>query len=315
MGKDDSIDSSYKQAYERERKARQQAEEILEAKSRHLYTVVQQLKETNEQLHRQKENLVQTEKMAAIGQLSAGIAHEINNPLAFIISNFNTLQKYYRSFVDVSNLLAHAEEGDLFAVSEILKNNDFKFISMDTDVIFSETNEGLLRIQDIIKNLRNFTHSKPGARGSVAVNDSVLSALSIVKNQIKYHCEVKTDFSNVPLIYANENELIQVLINILINASQAILKQGVIQVNTFEKENFVYIEVVDDGIGISEENLMRIFDPFYTSKPVGEGTGLGLSVSYGIIKEFGGDIVAESSPGKGTRMCIRLPIEQRIRER
>ncbi|MFL0798597.1 MAG: hypothetical protein K6L73_14040 [Cellvibrionaceae bacterium] len=310
-----STSNPYQKAYEREKKARIEAEGILERKSLELFTAVEKLKEANEALNRQRSSLVQTEKLAAIGQLSAGIAHEINNPLAFVISNFNTLHKYYQLYLDVSNMLAHSDEADFGAVKQILLNNDFKFISMDTDLIFSETNEGLMRIQEIIKNLKNFSHSKPEARESVDVNEAVISALSIVKNQIKYHCSVVTELEKIPSIHANKNELMQVIINIVMNASQAILESGEISIKTYVKDKNACITITDNGRGIPKENLGRIFDPFYTSKPVGEGTGLGLSVSYGIIQEFGGGISATSVEGKGTTMKICLPIEQRSEAR
>ncbi len=315
MATGNSTSNSYQKAYEREKKARIEAEDILERKSLELFTAVEKLKEANDTLNRQRSSLVQTEKMAAIGQLSAGIAHEINNPLAFVISNINTLRKYYQSFLNVSNMLAHSDEADFGGVKQILLNNDFKFINMDTDLIFSETNEGLMRIQEIIKNLKNFSHSQPEARESVDVNEAVISALSIVKNQIKYHCIVTTEFDKTPTIYANTNELIQVIINIVMNASQAILESGEISIKTYTDNENVCITITDNGRGIPKENLGRIFDPFYTSKPVGEGTGLGLSVSYGIIQEFGGGISAKSVEGQGATMEICLPIEQRSEAR
>lgn len=310
-----------KKAYNREKRARKETEEILEEKTLELFAANHELKAANEVLRKQQRTMVKNEKLAALGELSAGIAHEINNPLAFIISNINTLEDYCTQFTEITHVaqkVGHSGKYDSQAahsLNEALNKQDVNYIINDSRLIFEEVREGLDRVKDIVTNLKSFSRTQSSDRESADVRDCLTSALKIANNKVKYHCEVIQEFTETPLIYCNKNELTQVFLNIIINAAQAIPKQGVITLNTRCSDDYIIIDISDTGIGIPEENLDKIFNPFFTAKPLGVGTGLGLSVSYGIIKDLDGTISAESSPGKGTTFTILIPIDQRGADR
>lgn len=299
----------YQLAYEREKRARKETESILEQKTLELFNSNQELVETNEKLRQQQKSLVRTEKMAALGELSAGIAHEINNPLAFVISNTRSLQDYFRSLSELVEVLSREElskEGQ-----NALQACDLDFVREDSSVIFSDIQEGLDRVRDIVTNLKSFSRTKTGDRESVDVNDTLRSALKIVNNEVKYHCHIHESLCDIPNVYGNRNELIQVFLNVILNAAQAIPDKGNIWVSTERCDEEIKVVIKDDGDGIEEKHLDRIFNPFFTNKPVGEGTGLGLSVSYGIIKDLNGKIYVNSVLGEGAEFSIHLPTEQR----
>jgi signal transduction histidine kinase len=170
-------------------------------------------------------------------------------------------------------------------------------------------------VRDIVSNLKSFSRTQSSDRENTDVKDCIISALKIAHNKVKYHCDVIQKFTTTPLIYCNKNELTQVFLNIIINAEQAITKQGIITLSTRCSDDYIIVDISDTGIGIPEENLDKIFNPFFTAKPLGVGTGLGLSVSYGIIKDLSGTISAESTPGIGTTFTILIPIDARVGER
>lgn len=310
--------SLLKKAYSREKRARKETEEILEEKTLELFAANYELKAANETLLKQQRTMVKNEKLAALGELSAGIAHEINNPLAFIISNINSLEDYCNQFTEITyaaQKVGHSGQCDVKAADNLyqsLEKQDLNYIINDSKLIFEEVREGLDRVKDIVTNLKSFSRTQSSDRESTDVKDCLLSALKIANNKVKYHCKVIKDFNPTPSIYCNKNELTQVFLNIIINAAQAIPKQGVITLSTRCGDDYVIIDISDTGIGIPEENLDRIFNPFFTAKPLGVGTGLGLSVSYGIIKDLSGTISAESSPGAGTTFTILIPIDTRV---
>ncbi len=304
----------FERAYRREKNARRETEDILEEKTLELFTINQQLQKTNDLLRNQQKNLVKTEKLVALGKLSAGIAHEINNPLAFVISNFSSLKKYVKNY---NNLLDTIKKGaNNQELKSYIETQDFDFIRNDTNLIFEEIREGLDRVKDIVGSLKSFSRTAPADRSKVSIPPLIKEVLKLSHNETKYHCQIETNFENdLPEIYCNKNELVQVLINLVVNAAHAIKKTGTITISARSNDDYLSVDVSDTGCGIPEENIDRIFDPFFTSKPLGEGTGLGLSVSYGIIKDMDGTISVDSTPGEGSTFSILLPVDQRMSER
>ena len=286
----------------------------------------EELKEINAQLSEAKFNLVQSEKMAAIGQLAAGVAHEINNPMGFISSNFEVLQKHFDKISEflslykqkvLSNSLSSPDAAFIEAVNEL--NHKFgelklDFILEDIKDIFEETKGGMERISDIVNSLRIYARSdKADEKSYSSLQELLHQAILITNNEVKYVAKIDLKIPKDIIIYCNRNQLSQVFMNLIVNAAQAIKSQnrsnlGKITIKAKLEDNNIRIEISDDGPGIPEENLTKIFEPFFTTKEVGQGTGLGLSIAYDIIvNKHGGSIYAESTPGKGASFIISLP--------
>ena len=236
--------------------------------------------------------LVQMEKMASVGVLAAGIAHEVNNPLGFLISNLESLKDYARALAKIVPL----------------DNPKNTTILEDLSAISAESLEGALRIKKIVSDLRTFSKQSESAVNLVDINQILESTLSIVWNEIKFKIAVVKDYQAKTQVFADSTQLSQVFLNLLINASQAIPEKGTVTLSTSEDTDNVYIKISDTGPGIAPEVLPKIFDPFFSTKKT--GSGLGLSVSYNIIKSHKGQIKAESTPGKGTTFTISLPKKQ-----
>lgn len=234
--------------------------------------------------------IIHMEKMASLGLLAAGIAHEINNPLSFLISNLESLRDYTQC----------PGEGTSLGV----ENN--KTLIEDLRAITQESLEGALRIKKIVQDLRTFSRRSEAQRVLVEINQLLESTLSIIWNEIKYKIAVNKDYQAKSNILADPTQLSQVFLNILINASQAIADRGTIGLSTYEDTKNIYIKISDTGCGIPKDVLPKIFEPFFSTK---KGTGLGLSVSYNIIKHHGGDIKVESKVGYGTAFIVQLPKE------
>jgi two-component system NtrC family sensor kinase len=232
--------------------------------------------------------LIQMEKMASLGTLAAGIAHEINNPLSFLVSNLESLRDYVGRLIE--------------GISLETPNN--KVLAEDLKSMTQESLEGALRIKKIVCDLRTFSRRSETNKILVDVNQVLESTLSIIWNEIKYKAILIKDYQAKSELLAEPTQLSQVFLNILINAEQAISGKGTISLSTYEDAENVYIKISDTGCGIPAETLPKIFEPFFSTK---KGTGLGLSVSYNIIKRDGGDIKAESKVGSGTTFTIRLP--------
>ena len=279
-------------------------------------------------LRKNQPKLVQQEKLASIGQLAAGIAHELNNPIGFISSNFTSLKSYI--YVIKEYIQYYEEETSKMvqrdvSMGQLLKNlNTFKekekleYIFHDIDDLVNESMEGIQRITEIVRSLRNFSRIDTESEiEQYDINDALESTLTVAKNEIKYVADVGKQYSEVPLIECVGGEINQVLLNIIVNAAQSIKSQnredrGYIEVRTFADEEYVYCKIKDDGPGMPKEILGKIYDPFFTTKEAGKGTGLGLSISYDIIvHKHRGDLIAESTVGKGTTFTIKIPIKWR----
>ncbi len=264
--------------------------------------------------------LLQSEKMASIGQLAAGVAHEINNPIGYVHSNLGTLQTYVRGLMSLldtyDRLIAELPEKSFVALSpiqEIKRQIDYGFLREDLPQLLVESREGIERVKKIVLDLRDFSHSGQTEAEEWTLSDirrGLESTLNIVWNELKYKAEVNKHFAVLPLVECMPSQLNQVFLNLLVNAGQAIKERGTITITTSRSEREICIAIADDGVGISPENLKRIYDPFFTTKPVGKGTGLGLALSYGIVKKHHGRIEVESELGKGTCFRVFLPIIQ-----
>ena len=309
----------YKAAYERERFARKKAESLLDEKTRSLYKNVVQLQTTVDALKEAQEQLIQSEKMASIGQLAAGVAHEINNPIGFSLSNLNTLTEYIESFVKydefVVSTLPKFESKELVEQYKTTrKKEDIDFIVDDVTELLTDSIKGLKRVSQIVANLKKVTHAGELEMEACNINDIIEESIKVVWSELKYNMEVVKQFTSVPMILCHTGEIHQVLMNIFLNASHACEDKGILTIETstqsVQGNEWVLIRISDNGKGMTEEVRKKIFDPFFTTKPVGVGTGLGLSVSFGIIDKHKGKIKVTSEEGKGTTFNISLPIIQ-----
>lgn len=265
------------------------------------------------------EHLTQTEKMASIGQLAAGVAHEINNPLGYVRSNLNTLSEYMEEFKRLIALYGElslvTERNDtgtadsLRAQIEALKKEaDIEFTINDAGQIIIDSNDGISRITSIVKGLKDFSYAGGGGTARHDLNVCMNDALKIARHELKNRADLKIDLCDCLPVECRPQQLTQVLLNIIVNAVQAVQENGRIEIRTYKVNGSAYAEISDNGPGMSEDVKKRIFDPFFTTKPVGKGTGLGLSIAYNITKEHGGTLGVESQPGKGARFKMKLPL-------
>ena len=320
-------DAVYLRTLERERLARRHAESLLESRSRELFEanerISQQLSDltaANDELQRAHGQLCQNEKLASVGQLAAGVAHEINNPIAYVESNLRTLADYagrmqvliamYEQFVDT----ASARDDELGSDAEVLDalrdQLDYAYLRDDLDILVGDMQEGIGRVSEIVTSLRTYSRSDGPERRPVDIPDCIESALKIAEHETRYRCEVVTQLENVPAVDGYGGQLNQVFLNLVINAAQACDEDGRVEVTSYVDGDDVVVTVSDNGCGIPAEHLEQVFSPFYTTKAVGEGTGLGLSVSYAIVEEHGGRIMVDSQPGAGTRFSVHLPFNR-----
>ena len=272
--------------------------------------------EIDERKHLESQ-LVQSEKLASLGQLAAGVAHEINNPVGFISSNLSTLDGYFNQLQQMLDAYLHAEELIAPQASrdqlEALRTGlELDFLKEDIPILIRESKEGIGRVVQIVKDLKNFSRVDNDQTWQWAnLQQGIDSTLNIVASELKYKADVVKHYAPLPEIECLASQLNQVVMNLVINAAQAMgPERGTITIsNGVEGEN-IWLEVADNGCGIAPESVQKIFDPFFTTKPVGEGTGLGLSLSYGIVKKHRGDISVSSEVGKGTKFRVVLPIRQ-----
>ena len=270
--------------------------------------------------------LVQSEKMASLGILAAGVAHEINNPVSFVNTNLASLQKYCGK---ISNLLhkykdmeTHIRCGnkdnlpaDLDKIDTFKEKHHIGFILEDIVNLAEESLEGTQRISGIVRDLKTFSHVDEAELKYINLKDSIDATLNILHNEMKNKVKIRIDYGELPEIRCFSQKISQVFMNILMNAIHAIENEGTIELVTRHvkegrrvSDEFVEIRISDSGCGIPKAHLSKIFDPFFTTKPVGEGTGLGLSITYDIVKAHGGHIQVESEEGSGTTFTIRLQV-------
>lgn len=285
-----------------------------------------QLKNVNVQLRDAQFHLIQSEKLAAIGELAAGVAHEINNPIGYIGSNLETMESYLNkmhSFIDfcmeqLNSMVSIPEysqnDSIIKSIHEKYIKSKIKFISDDLESIIKDSQEGIQKISGIVKSLRNFARAgNEDEKNYCSVLEIIEQVLLIIRNESKYAVEIKLGDFNTQEVYCNKGQLGQVLLNILLNAIQAIKSQnraehGNIFINAYTEDDYICISIKDDGPGIPEENLTKIFIPFFTTKEVGQGTGLGLSISHDIIvNKHKGLLDVKSFVGIGTEFIIKLP--------
>jgi hemerythrin-like metal-binding protein len=285
----------------------------LENANRQLTQNIIELKQVNQKLESTQSQLLQSEKMASIGQLAAGVAHEINNPIGFVNSNLSTLEKYIVSLGSVLGAYEQLEKqvgaNALAEVAEIKRKIDLPYLLEDIPNLLKESQDGLARVKLIVQNLRDFSHVDESKWQLANLESCMDSTLNVASNEIKYKAEVIKKYAGLPQVECMPSQINQVFLNLLVNAAQAIETKGVITIRTGIQDSEVWLEVEDTGKGIPAENLKKIFDPFFTTKPVGKGTGLGLSVSFGIVQKHGGRIDVRSESGKGTTMRVWLPIK------
>lgn len=275
------------------------------------------LEEQNRALRETQAALVQSEKLASLGQLAAGVAHEINNPVAYVTNNLAVLQRDVLAAMDVleryrsaRESLARVEPEIAAAAARMEEEMDLPYLQQNLPRLFEKSLEGLQRVREIVRNLRDFARLDEAEFKEADLNAAVESTLEIIRHELRTkEIQVERALEPLPPVLCHPGKINQVLLNLLVNAVQASGTQGVIEVRTRAVEGpAVEVEVQDHGCGIEADHLPHIFDPFFTTKPVGQGTGLGLSVSYGIIRDHGGAIEVESEPGKGSLFRIRLPV-------
>lgn len=310
-------DYNYKKAYLREKSARDQLETLLEDKTRALFIANQELEEKLETVKNQQITLMQSEKMATLGTLSAGMAHEINNPLAYITSNVASikfikpvlvsLMTAAQQFVDKSISVTQLES----ILVQLNRENDLSFIVDDIDDLVDDTQEGLERIAHIVSNLVDFASLKDNVTTMADITESLNGTLKLLENQLGA-CAIELHIEKLPLTQCNISSMKQVFVNLLINAKHACDdlhdQQGKITIKLFANKSNIYIEVADNGCGMDADTLKQMFDPFFTTKPVGQGTGMGMAIVYNVLKEHNGTIEVESEVGKGSLIRCLIPI-------
>ena len=278
-------------------------------------------KKTNE---KEKETLLiqlaQTEKMASIGQLAAGVAHEINNPVGFVKSNINSLDSYTSDLLALikknTQLMSRLENDRVSTelltvikdINDFSKDIDLDYIMEDISDLMTDCKEGLSRIEQIVIDLKDFAHPGKKDPEPLNVNIGIESTLNVIRNELKYKVALFKEYTDVPLIMGIPQQINQVFMNILVNSAQSIDQKGKIWIKTRLENKDVVVDISDTGCGIPEKHLSKIFDPFFTTKKVGEGTGLGMNIAYNIVRHHNGSISVESEVGKGSTFSVRFPV-------
>jgi|WetSurMetagenome_2_1015567.scaffolds.fasta_scaffold00023_87 signal transduction histidine kinase len=326
----EALERSLTARHEVETRLKRANEELLIANRKmHEYVSVvaashTELEQAYKELQTTQSRMLHQEKMASIGQLAAGVAHEINNPLGFIISNLGTLGKYSVRLMEYLHALEEITRkmdlmdthddctGALAEIDSLRKRLKISVIEDDMGRLVSESLEGCDRMKKIVQNLKSFARLDEHEFKMANINAALENTLNIIWNELKYKATVTKSYGEIPPTLCNPGELNQVFMNLLINAAQAIEDHGKISIETYQDGQSIFIVISDTGCGIPEDKLDTIFEPFFTTKEAGKGTGLGLSIVYDIIKKHAGEITVESRVGKGSRFTVRLPVRNEI---
>ena len=287
----------------------QQSKSLLETKNGELETALTEIARTQAQV-------IQQEKLASIGQLAAGVAHEINNPMGYIASNMNSLGRYAEKlalFIEAQGeaIAKCTDQETRDSIEALRRDLRLEFVLKDIHDLIAESLDGAKRVSKIVQDLKSFSRAGNDAV-STDLNECIRSTINIVRNEIKYVAELDLQLGEIAPVVCRPQQISQVVMNLLVNAAHAISEKGVITVATRQLDDTVEIRVTDSGCGIAPENLQRIFEPFFTTKETGKGTGLGLAISQDIIRKHGGELLVESEPGKGTTFTVRLQKGQPI---
>jgi hemerythrin-like metal-binding protein len=271
------------------------------------------LKETLVKLQQVQSRLLQSEKMAAVGQLAAGVAHEINNPVGFVTSNMGSLTEYVGQLFALIDqyqaALSSLPSEHRAALQSASQKIDLDYLREDVPSLLKESRDGLDRIKDIVVGLRDFAHADDGQWTPIDLTQILEGALKVAGNEIKNKGTVVKELADLPPVACISSQISQVLVNLLVNAAQALQAPGVITLRSGVQGESVWIEVRDSGCGMPEDVKKHIFEPFYTTKPVGKGTGLGLSITWEIVQRHQGQMEVTSAPGAGTTFRLTLPIK------
>jgi signal transduction histidine kinase len=267
-------------------------------------------------LEKANAQLLQSEKLAAIGQLAAGVAHEINNPIGYVFSNLKTLAGYVHDLLRIIDAIDGA--ADLEELRQLKRSLEYDYIRSDVEALIGESEDGIDRVKKIITSLKDFSHIDDDEFRLADLHRGLDSTLNVVNNELKYKAEVIKEYGELPEVECIPSQINQVMMNLLVNAAHAIEQFGRITLRSGQHDDWVWLEVEDSGHGIEPHLLNRIYEPFFTTKPVGKGTGLGLSLSYNIVRKHSGRIEVFSQPGQGTRFRVwlpaRQPAEEQVRE-
>jgi two-component system, NtrC family, sensor kinase len=299
------LDNPYEKAYQREKSARNEAEHLLEDLSRKLYEKNEEVNQLYEDLKRNQSIMVQHEKLASVGELASGIAHEINNPVGFCLTNINTLHDHLPILLDACD--AGSPEWDDANRAEA------QYIREDLPALVRETLDGLISIQTIVRDLRYYSrNSSQDSFSGADLNQGIKATLNVLRNKISAQYPIHLNLGDIPLISCNQGKLNQVFTNLILNGLQAMGDSGNLYIDSYQDADQVVIRISDDGPGIDDAIALEIFQPFYTTKKVGEGTGLGLSISRSIITELhAGQLrLVDDGRGQGATFEIRIPTEQ-----
>lgn len=287
-------------------------EDKVQERTRELKNMNEELQIKNFELQKLQSEIIQRKNLASIGQLAAGVAHELNNPISFIYGNFDVLKRYINSilkYIEISD----ENDKENYKAKKYYEENDISYIINDILELLNESKDGIDRVVKIVKALRDFSRIDAEDIEEYSINKGIEDTLIVSKNEYKYVAEMEKDLKDVPIIWVNGRELNEVLLNIIVNAGQAITEKKYdsmkkIKVSTYKEDDNVVCIIEDNGPGIPEEIIDKIFEPFFTTKEPGKGTGLGLNIAYNIILKYKGEIKVDSQIGIGTKFTIKLPI-------
>lgn len=284
--------------------------EVLRAQ-RELVENFRHLREVNQRLEEAQNQLLQSEKLASIGQLAAGVAHEINNPIGFVSSNFSSLRRYVQGLLHLLRCYAEREPpgwSEDQALQQAKQLAEVDYVAEDLPQLLDESEDGLGRVRKIVQDLKDFSRVDQSDWQDADLNQGLESTLNVVMNEVKYRAQVQRAYGTLPRVRCLAAQLNQVFMNLIVNAVHAMDRFGVLTLSSGAQDDWVWVAVRDDGRGMSAEVQRRVFEPFFTTKPVGQGTGLGLSLSFSIVKKHGGYIEMTSEPGRGSCFTVWVPV-------